>query len=223
MDEPGSHDGQRTGNVVIRHATLTDLDALVPAYGAAMRDEAVASWMVPDEQRRRHIAETEGFGRYVRKLVEDGALVVAEAGGIAGISVWQRVIDSDTNDEVAKPGDADELTELLLEVYGEYVDRVQHVGMLTTQRHPQGRSYFYLQQMVVVPEHRGRGLGSSMLRYGLGIADAQNLPTYLEASTPRNRMLYVRHGFVDVGTDIELPYDGPRLQPMLRESSSESR
>lgn len=216
MHEPGSRDGQHTGGTVARHATLADLDALVPAYGAAVRDEAVASWMLPDEERRRHLAGTAGFGRYVRELLEDGVLVVAEADGIAGVSVWQRIDRSITNDEAAELA-ADEQMTLLREIYGEYVDRAQQVGALTTQRHPHGRSYFYLQQMAVVPAYRGHGLGGSMLRHGLATAEAQNLPIYLEASTPRNRALYTRHGFVDFGAHIELPYDGPRLQPMLRE------
>lgn len=41
------------------------------------------------------------------------------------------------------------------------------------------------------------------------------VPVYLEASTPRNRALYERHGFRDHGEPIPLP-DGPRLQPMWR-------
>lgn len=155
----------------------------------------------------------------MRKLLEDGALVVAETDGIAGVSVWQRVDGSITNEQAADPADADEQMARLREIYGEYVDRVQQLGALTTQGHPQGRSYFYLQQMAVLPAHRGRGFGGSMLRYGLAAADAQNLPTYLEASTPRNRALYARHGFLDHGAHIELPHDGPRLQPMLREPS----
>lgn len=200
--------------VVVRHATPADLGTIVPAYGAAVWDEAVASWMLPDEERRRRLVETAGFGRYVRELLQAGVLVVAETDAIAGVSVWLHVDSSHTQEEAET---TDEQTELLREIYGEHVDRVQQVGALTTQRHPHGRSYFYLQQMAVLPSHRGRGLGSSMLRYGLAIADAQGMPTYLEASTPRNHALYARHGFIDVGNLIELPEEGPQLQPMRRE------
>lgn len=214
MYDPASPGRNQPG--VARHATLTDLDALVPAYGAAVSDEAVASWMLPDEERRRRLAEATGFGRYVRELLEAGMLVVAETDGIAGISVWLRANGSRTN-EAAEA--ADEETALLREVYGEHVDWVRQVGALTAQRHPLGRPYFYLQQMAVLASHRGRGLGGSMLQYGLAIADAQGLPTYLEASTPRNRALYARYGFVDDGALIELPDEGPRLQPMRREPS----
>lgn len=87
MDEPGGRDGQHPCDIVARHATLADLDDLVPAFSAAVRDEAVASWMLPDEERRRHLADTAGFGQYVRGLLQDGVLVVAETDGIAGVSV----------------------------------------------------------------------------------------------------------------------------------------
>lgn len=214
MHDPAGPNGQQSSEVV-RHATLADLDAVLPAYGAAVYDEAVASWMLPDEERRSRLADTPGVDRYVRELLEAGALVVAEAGGIAGISVWLRV-DGAGDDGADHAAEADGQAGLLGEIYGEYAGRVQQVGALAGQRHPHGQTYYYLQQMAVLPTHRGRGLGGSMLRYGLAVADAENLPVYLEASTPRNRALYARHGFVDSGAPIELPEEGPRLQPMCR-------
>jgi len=42
------------------------------------------------------------------------------------------------------------------------------------------------------------------------------MPAYLEASTERNRGLYLRHGFADRG-GLRLPGDGPRMWPMWRE------
>lgn len=207
--------GAQRSRAVVRHASLSDLDTVMPAYSAAVYDEAVASWILPDGERRRQLAETAEFGQYVRTLLESGVLVVAETDGIAGISVWLRVDDSSTDvaDESSK---ADEQA-LLREIYGEYADRVWQVGALTTQQHPHGHPYFYLQQMAVLPTHRGDGLGGSMLRYGIAVADAEGVPVHLEASTPRNRALYARHGFVDAGAPVELPEEGPRIQPMYRD------
>lgn len=201
-------------DVIARTATVADMAAIVPAYGAAIADEAVASWLLPDERRRRQMAETAAFTTYLRGLLEAGVLVVAETDAIAGFSVWVPVDDS-TADAVDE-----EAAALLGEVYGEYVSRVQQVAELTGDRHPTGQPYLYLQQMAVVPDSRGRGLGGAMLRHGLELADARRVPTYLEASTPRNRALYARHGFADVGEPIELPDDGPRLQPMRREPAA---
>ena len=67
----------------------------------------------------------------------------------------------------------------------------------------------------VVPGARGRGLGGALLRDRLVRADAEGMPAYLEASSPRSRALYERHGFRATGDPIHLP-DGPPLWPMWR-------
>ena len=40
------------------------------------------------------------------------------------------------------------------------------------------------------------------------------MPAYLEATSERNKQLYLRHGF-EVTGEIKLP-DGPRMWPMWR-------
>lgn len=74
--------------------------------------------------------------------------------------------------------------------------------------------------MAALPRRRGLGAGTAMLRYGLVRARALGLPVYLEASTPRNRKLYARHGFQDHGEPVHLPEDGPVLQPMWHEGEN---
>ena len=44
-------------------------------------------------------------------------------------------------------------------------------------------------------EDPGWGLGAALLRPVLDRCDAEKIPAYLEASSPRNRALYERHGF----------------------------
>ncbi|MDP9345553.1 MAG: GNAT family N-acetyltransferase, partial [Actinomycetota bacterium] len=44
----------------------------------------------------------------------------------------------------------------------------------------------------------------------------QGLPAYLEASSPRNRALYERHGF-SVTEELKLPRNGPPLWLMWRD------
>jgi hypothetical protein len=50
----------------------------------------------------------------------------------------------------------------------------------------------------------------------LSRCDEQGLPAYLEASSPRNRALYERHGF-EVTEELKLPRSGPPLWLMWRE------
>lgn len=75
-------------------------------------------------------------------------------------------------------------------------------------------AHLKLASMAALPEHRGKGAGSTMLCAGLERARTLGLPVYLEASTSDNRRLYARSGFRDLGETIDLPEGGPSLQPM---------
>jgi GNAT superfamily N-acetyltransferase len=84
--------------------------------------------------------------------------------------------------------------------------------------HPR-REHWYLPLTGVDPVAQGRGLGSRLLRQGLATSDHAGLPTYLEATSPRNRALYERLGFnvievIQAGTS-------PPMWAMLREPGAE--
>jgi len=79
--------------------------------------------------------------------------------------------------------------------------------------------HYYLPIIGVDPAAQGQGIGSSLLRPVLERADREGMPAYLEATTPRNRALYARHGFEDVDV-LHLPYDGPPMWRMWREPKS---
>lgn len=77
----------------VRHATLEDLDTTVAAYGAAIDDEAVFGWMLPDAHRRARLREHPGLVSYLRAMLETGVLVVAVTDRVVGVSVWLSVGD----------------------------------------------------------------------------------------------------------------------------------
>ncbi|KAL7749849.1 hypothetical protein RI367_004725 [Sorochytrium milnesiophthora] len=60
--------------------------------------------------------------------------------------------------------------------------------------------FVYIALLATHPTRQGQGLGSSHLRQVTGDADKRGVWCYLEASTARNRALYLRHGFVDIKT-----------------------
>ena len=68
------------------------------------------------------------------------------------------------------------------------------------------------------PGWQGRGFGSALLRPILERCDRERLPAYLEASSPRNRALYERHGF-EVAEEMRVS-DSPPLWRMWREAKS---
>jgi GNAT superfamily N-acetyltransferase len=77
---------------------------------------------------------------------------------------------------------------------------------------------WYLPLMGVDLPAQGRGLGSALLRHVLTSCDRDGLPAYLEATNPRNRDLYARHGFNVV--EVIQAGSSPPMWAMLREPAS---
>ena len=78
--------------------------------------------------------------------------------------------------------------------------------------------HWYLPLTGVDPVAQGRGLGTALLRHALKTCDSDGLPAYLEATSPRSRNLYARHGFNVVG--VIQAGTSPPLWAMLREPAS---
>lgn len=83
--------------------------------------------------------------------------------------------------------------------------------------HPKDE-HWYLPLTGVDPVAQGRGLGTALLRHGLKTCDTAGVPAYLEATSPRNRSLYGRHGFNVV--EVIQAGSSPPLWAMLREPAS---
>jgi GNAT superfamily N-acetyltransferase len=77
---------------------------------------------------------------------------------------------------------------------------------------------WYLPLMGVDLPAQGRGLGSALLRHVLTSCDSDGVPAYLEATNPRNRDLYARHGFNVV--EVIQAGSSPPMWAMLREPAS---
>ena len=52
------------------------------------------------------------------------------------------------------------------------------------------------------PDQRGKGYGRCALRQALRVADAKGLPTTLEITTEKNRIMYERYEFKVVGSCV---------------------
>ena len=61
-----------------------------------------------------------------------------------------------------------------------------------------------LASLCTAPTHRRLGAASQLVEWGLALADAHQLPTYVE-STPAGLPFYLKHGFEKVDTmEIDL-------------------
>ena len=79
--------------------------------------------------------------------------------------------------------------------------------------HPE-EPHFYLAQIGAADTARGQGLGSALLERVLLTCDNEGFLAHLEATTPRSKALYARHGFETV-TEISFAPD-VTLYPMTR-------
>ena len=112
--------------------------------------------------------------------------------------------------------------ESVMRVMGESLDdqTLEDVNGLFEQMdelHPVA-DVWYLPLIGVDLVAQGRGLGSVLLRHALATCDGDGLPAYLEATNPRNRDLYARHGFAVVG--VIQAGSSPPMWAMLREPAS---
>jgi ribosomal protein S18 acetylase RimI-like enzyme len=76
--------------------------------------------------------------------------------------------------------------------------------------------HWYLMVVGVDPERQSQGVGSAIVREGLGFADRDSTPCYLETSEPRNLAFYERLGFI-VLEEATLGRGGPQAWAMRRE------
>ncbi|WP_016701108.1 GNAT family N-acetyltransferase [Actinoalloteichus spitiensis] len=206
-------------------AGRNDIAGAAAAFAAATQGEAVITWVIPDQDERheRIVRDPEAAERWIGAVVATGEVVVAGTGPdeVAGVSLWEFIDPtSTTGDRSIAAGSQDEADAAMAaafdSVYGPYASRMATVRRMTEERHPNGEPHWYLQQMGVRPDHRGRGVGGALLRHQLARIDETGRPVYLEASSPRAAALYERHGFRALGEPIVLPEDGPRLRPMWR-------
>lgn len=194
------------GTSEIATATTTDAAALGEVLARAFHDDPVFEWVVPDEARRAARLPSV-FAAFAEVFVPHGETYVASDG--AGGALW-----APAGIEPVPEDRAEAFGERLAAALGDDATRALQLDELLDEHHPD-QPCFHLQFVGVVPEHRGRGLGSRLLTTVLQRCDASGTPAHLEATSPDNRRLYQRHGFETVG-ELVLP-DGPTLWPMWRE------
>jgi len=179
------------------------------ALALAFQDDPVMSWCFPGEARRRLILAA-GFALFLRRvwLPERACYATAD---MAGAACWLP-----PGRWHLPPGRRLAMLPSLLRIAGRLTPRFLRLMTLVESEHPREPGHWYLPALGVRPERQGRGLGSRLMFPVLRRCDEQRLPCHLEASSPRNRALYERHGF-EVTEELRLPRNGPPLWLMWRE------
>ena len=188
----------------VRKTTETDLPAITDTLSEAFYDDPVFRWWIPEDDRRAAILPP-----FFRLLAEahlplDELYATDEVNGCA---VWVPPGMQPTAEEMA------ELAPRFAEVSEEYAERLFYLLARMEEVHPT-EPHWYLFVLGTKPEWQGRGMGSALLRKVLKECDRDGIPAYLEASSERNRDLYLRHGF-EVVCEITVE-DGPTGFSMWR-------
>ena len=189
----------------IRKASTRDMPRIASTLAAAFFDDPVSRWIHPDDARRRNVLPG-FFSLFAETLKRHDELYVAGDG--TGAALW-----APPGQPVAPEEEAEEFGRRLEEMSGEDAERAFAVGKLIDEHHPPG-SYYFLQFMGVEPASQGRGIGSALLAHMLERCDREGERAYLDATSPRNKKYYERHGFRASGEYA--PEGGPPLWPMWR-------
>ncbi|MBF6496497.1 GNAT family N-acetyltransferase [Nocardia cyriacigeorgica] len=194
--------------LTVRRASEADRDAVVDAFGKCS-DEAVTAWVLEGHSIEPFIDQHVPM-IIDRGLKEDEIWIAGAGDDIWAVSIWQYVTSPERF--VADAEEARAMREQAPDL--SVARRLEAVTSLLAAEHPREFPHQYLQVIVTVPEHRGKGAGAAILGDRLKVYTEQQVPAFLEASTERSSRLYARCGFEATGKTHPLPENGPTLIPM---------
>ena len=193
---------------IVRPSANADLTAIGTVLAAAFHDDPVVSWIMPGDERRR--ADLPMLMRlFASRFQPHGENQINETG--TGAAVWA------PPGAVFTPDDDQRFETALTAAAGDAIGRAGELMAVMDECHPHD-PHHYLMLLGVVPDRQGTGIGSALLRAVLDRADRAGEAAYLEATTPRNRALYERHGF-EVTRELRCA-DCPPLWAMWRDPRS---
>ncbi|SDT41025.1 GNAT family N-acetyltransferase [Microlunatus soli] len=183
------------------------LDILAEAFD----DDPISRWIFPDAEDRRRYLPT-FFSTMLAHPWATRRTIDSSAAAIwITVQPCQPHAEEDPPDETASGGAA--------APFGANGQRLRALGTALASSRPAVETYDYLFAIGVLPQCRGAGVGTALLKEGLRRADTARRGVYLEASSPGSRTLYLRHGFADLAAPVHLE-DGPPVWPMWRPAVS---
>jgi GNAT superfamily N-acetyltransferase len=199
--------------VAIRVAGEADRELVVRLLDTAFQDDPVSNWVFPDPAHRR-ATHPKLMAAFTDVVLAEGRIDLAEDG--SACALWLSVPAGNHEGEGENDGADEDGPAQLRAAVDPDNERVELIGRLTADIHPEGRAHAYLWMIGVAPERQGEGLGGALIESVLDRCDREGLAAYLEASNARSRALYERLGFALTGRPLDLP-EGPRMWPMWRE------
>jgi GNAT superfamily N-acetyltransferase len=194
--------------LVIRDVAPVDTATIASVLAEAMCPTPVGKWLLPDEPLLRELAPGY-FEIYAEHAIQHGEVYATadpDTGEVCAVALWFPLTAA-----IPPPVDY-ELR--LKERTGPAFERACQLDATLEPEHPI-EPHHYLAFLSVRPDRQNQGIGSALLNRHHARLDAAGIPAYLESNDPRNRDLYLRHGYT-VQSEIRLP-GGPPIWLMWRE------
>ena len=209
QDRPGTPQAGQHGGGMVR-ANLPDAGILSQVIADAFHDLPPSRWLIADPAARREIFP--GYFRlYVEHAMASGVVQTTTDRTAAALWIYARKNG---------PGPPAGYGARLTAATGPWIDRFLAFDATLDQHHPAGIAHHHLAILAVRPDRQGQGTGTALLRASHDTLDHDaGEPAYLEAADLRTRRIYLRHGYADHGSPIQLP-DGPVMYPMWREGAA---
>jgi len=187
----------------IRTATPADAAAATAVLVASFLDGPIADWLIPDRDTRRAVYQR-CFAVVVDHALAHG--VIHTTPDLDAVALWYPMLEPLAEDP--------DLDARLADAAGEHIGRYLLKLTATAGHHPTA-PHHHLAFLGVHPDRQTRGLGSRLLNTHHHALDTAGTPAYLEATSQRNRALYLRHGYRSADP-VVLPDGGPPMWPMWR-------
>jgi len=190
----------------LRAARADEIDAVAALLARAFAEDRVLDWFLRPYWRRR--AAQVFFAQMLADALPLGGVRVDTA--MTACAVWL-------------PPDIPQGAPAALRHYVWMIRvasplrlaRLKAMIRTSAEIHPPQACY-YLSLIGTLPEARGGGLASALIREMLATADAEGMPAFLETADPAKVGYYQRFGFKLTG-QAQLPLGGPTLNLMWRE------
>jgi ribosomal protein S18 acetylase RimI-like enzyme len=170
-----------------RVATEADTSTIVTTLAAAFDTDPLWSWAFPDRDKRAEQLAT-WLGLFVESALPNGWVWISGAG--EATSVWTPPGKTELSPEAKA-----KVEPFLAAELGAHAESVLQMLERFEAVSPDDESFYYLSFLGTHPEHRGHGIGMSLLETNLTHVDAEGMPAYLESSNPANDARYERLGF----------------------------